>query len=303
MRIVVTGAGGFVGGRLVPRLEAAGHTVFPSDREVDVSDPDSVVTELLRARPDALIHLAAQSSVAASWADPSSAFRINFLGARSVIGALEQHFPKARLLLVGSGDEYAPTAPGNPPRREGDELEPRSPYARSKAAAELLAGFAVSRGLDVVCVRPFNHTGAGQGPQFVASDFARQIASIAAGQSEPEMRVGNLESVRDFLHVEDVLDAYVGLLDESVPADVYNVASGVGTSIRSMLDTLCELAGVSPRVQVDPERFRPTDSLVGDASRLRKATGWAPRIPVRDMLEELLGFWRDRLETDADSGA
>jgi GDP-4-dehydro-6-deoxy-D-mannose reductase len=171
-------------------------------------------------------------------------------------------------------------------------LAPRSPYARSKAAAEVLGNEAAARGLDVIRLRPFNHTGAGQTPQFVASDFAKQVSEIAAGRRAPQMRVGNLDSLRDFLHVDDVLDAYLGLLDRSAPADIYNVASGEGTSIRDLLDMLCDIADVTPDVEIDPERFRPTDWVIGDASRLRKATGWKPTRMLRDALVELVEYWR-----------
>jgi GDP-4-dehydro-6-deoxy-D-mannose reductase len=298
MRVFVTGASGFVGSRLVPSLEAAGHETIASDLDVDVRDPDSVAKAFLAARPEAVIHLAAQSSVAASWRDPATAFRVNYLGARNVIRALEAHVPGARLLLVGSGDQYAPTALSAPPRHERDVLEPRSPYAKSKAAAEQLGCFAAQRGLDVVCIRAFNHTGAGQDTQFVASDFAKQVAEIAAGRRAPEMRVGNLESARDFLHVDDVIDAYGRLIDPNVPRGIYNVASGIGTPIRALLDILCELASVTPSIEVAPERFRPTDCVVGDASRLRNATGWRPKTALRETLQELLAYWSEHPDRD-----
>jgi GDP-4-dehydro-6-deoxy-D-mannose reductase len=292
MRVYVTGAGGFVGRRLIRRLEAEGHETTATDSEVDVTDPVAVATSVRDARPEALVHLAAVSSVAASLHDPNLAERVNLEGARSVIGALEQHAPGARLLLVGSGDMYGVMAPGDAPRSERDPLAPRSPYARSKAAAEVLGNEAAARGLDVIRLRPFNHTGAGQTPQFVASDFAKQVSEIAAGRRAPQMRVGNLDSLRDFLHVDDVLDAYLGLLDRSAPADIYNVASGEGTSIRDLLEMLCDIADVAPDVEIDPERFRPTDWVIGDASRLRKATGWKPTRTLRDALVELVEYWR-----------
>jgi GDP-4-dehydro-6-deoxy-D-mannose reductase len=288
MRVFVTGAGGFVGPRLIPRLESEGHVVIATDREVDVTDPDAVGAAVVAARPDAIIHLAAQSSVAASMRDPSVAYRVNFIGARSVIDALERHAPDARLLLVGSGDQYTPSAPGARPFREQDPMYPGSPYARSKAAAEQLGTLAARRGLAVVRIRAFNHTGAGQDTQFVAPDFGRQVAEIAAGIRAPKMRVGNLESVRDFLHVDDVVDAYVRLLEPSAPIAIYNVSSGRGVPVRSILETLCELAGVAPTLETDPERHRPTNAMVGDSARLRDATGWSPRIPLRESLAEVL---------------
>jgi GDP-4-dehydro-6-deoxy-D-mannose reductase len=292
MRVLVTGARGFVGQRLIPRLEREGHAVTAHDLDVDITNAEAIAGAVEAAGPDAIIHLAAVSSVAVSLRDPSITYRVNYLGTHNLLAAMQRHAPGARLLLIGSGDQYAPTAPGDPPRRESDPLCPRSPYARSKAAAEQLASLASERGLSVVRIRAFNHTGAGQEPGFVAPDFASQIAGIAAGRRAPEMRVGNLDSVRDFMHVDDVLDAYIRLLSSDVPATLYNVASGEGTSIRTILDTLCELADVHPRVETDPKRYRPADAMVGDASRLRDATGWKPTIALRDTLQELLDYWR-----------
>lgn len=274
MRVYVTGASGFVGTRLKPALEAEGHGVRAADREVDVTDRSAVAAALTSARPDAVVHLAAQSSVADSLRAPHEAWRVNFLGTRAVLQAVADRAPRARVLVVGSADQYAPTEPGSAPLDETTPLRPRNPYARSKAAAEQLARLAARGGLDVVCVRAFNHTGPGQTPRFVVPDFAQQIARIADGLVEPVMRVGNLESVRDFLDVRDVVAAYLRLLDPAVPADVYNVASGRGRSVASILDRLCELAGVSPRIERDPSRHRPTDWLVGDPTRLATATGW-----------------------------
>jgi len=195
------------------------------------------------------------------------------------------------VLLIGSADQYAPSAPRAEPMDESTPLCPRSPYAKSKAAAELLGRRAAARGLDVVCVRAFNHTGAGQSDRFVASSFARQVARIRLGSQQPVMRVGNLDSVRDFLHVDDVLRAYTALVDRTVPADVYNLAGERATPIRELLDRLIAMAGVAPRIERDPDRFRQTDWLVGDSARLTRATGWRPEIPLEAILRELLDDW------------
>lgn len=294
MRVFVTGAGGFVGRRLQPRLEAAGHAVIGVDREVDVTREDALRRAVADARPDAIVHLAAMSSVAESWQRPAECYRLNFLGTRRLLRAIEAEAPLARVLLVGSADQYAATTPQAKPLDEATPLRPRSPYARSKAAAERLGEAAAARGLDIVRVRAFNHTGAGQPDAFVVSSFARQVAAIADGRQPPVLRVGNLDSVRDFLHVDDVLAAYVALLDPRVPADVYNVASERAMPIREVLDVLVRLADVTPRVEIDPERHRPTDWLVGDAGRLRAATGWRPTIDFEGIADELLADWSAR---------
>ncbi len=291
MRVLVTGASGFVGRRLLPRLAAEGHVALGTDRELDIADRPALARTLAAFRPDAVIHLAALSSVAHSLRAPEDCYRVNFLGTRALLAAVAQQAPGARLLLVGSADAYTATEPASAPLDESTPLRPRSPYARTKAAAELLGRLAGEAGLDVVCLRAFNHTGAGQSDQFVVSSFARQVAAIRSGRAEPCLRVGNLDSVRDFLHVDDVVAAYLALLDRRVPAAVYHVAGSVGIPIRTVLDALLRIAGVEARVEVDPARYRPTDWLVGDASRLRAATGWQPRIPLEALLREVYEDW------------
>jgi GDP-4-dehydro-6-deoxy-D-mannose reductase len=295
MRIWITGASGFVGRRLLPRLQDAGHEVVTTDLELDVSLADAVSAAVRRIQPAAVVHLAAESSVARSLANPAACFRVNLLGSRNLLRALVQHAPGARLLLVGSADQYGPRAPGTPPLRESDPLRPVSPYARSKTAAEQLGNLAFERGLDVVRVRPFNHTGAGQTDVFVASSFARQLAEIEAGLREPEMRVGNLESIRDFLDVDDVVDAYLRLLDPAVPADIYNITSGRSLSIKHVLERLLEHTDVRPQIAIDPKRMRPTDVQIGDGSRLRAATGWVPRTELSHTLRAVLDHWRSQI--------
>jgi len=295
MRVLVTGAAGFVGVHLLPRLEAEGWSVAASDREMDVSDPAAVEARVREVEPDAIIHLAAVSSVATSWQQPELTYRVNYLGTRSVLEVAQRTVPAARVILVSTADLYGSTEPGAPPFDESSALQPRSPYSRCKAAADLLGGIYAERGLDVVRVRPFNHTGPGQTDAFVLPSFARQVASIEAGRSEPSMRVGNLDSVRDFLDIDDVTDAYIRLLDPKVASGIYNVASGSGVRVGDALHTLCSLAGVEPRIEVASEFYRPTDHAVGDAERLRAATGWQPRIPFDRTLERLLDHWRERV--------
>jgi GDP-4-dehydro-6-deoxy-D-mannose reductase len=220
-------------------------------------------------------------------------YRVNFLGAHSILEAARKISPGVRLLLVGSGHVYGAADPGAPPFDERSPLRPDSPYAWSKAAADLLGGIYASRGVDVVRVRPFNHTGAGRPDQFVESSFARQIAEIEAGLRSPKIAVGNLDAVRDFLDVEDVVEAYVRLLDPKVPAGPYNVASGKGTSIRELLDALLADTSIRPEVKVEHARWRPADTSVGSEERLAKATGWAPTIPLRETLKRLLDRWRE----------
>jgi nucleoside-diphosphate-sugar epimerase len=295
VRAFVTGAAGFVGRHLVPRLSRAGYEVVATDVELEVSDASAVEAAVASAAPALLVHLAAVSFVPESRADPERTYRVNFLGTRAVLEAAARAAPGARVLLACSADQYGSAEAGAPPFTEASPQQPRSPYAHTKVAADLLGACYAARGLDVVRSRAFNHTGPGQAEGFVLPSFARQAVEIALGRREPVMRVGNLASVRDFLDVEDVLEAYLALADRAVPAGVYNVASGRGVRIGDALEAILRLAGVEPRIEVDPERLRPADQAVGDAKRLHQATGWAPRVAFETTLERLVAHWRERL--------
>lgn len=292
MRVLVTGGAGFVGARLAARLSAEGVEVHaPPQSELDVCDGAALRAAVSRLRPYAVAHLAALSFVPAAEADPAAAFRVNFLGVRAVLEALRCEAPAARALIVSSAAVY-----GSSMRRcdESEPLRPEGAYARSKAAADLLAGRYAERGLNVVRARPFNHTGAGRPAHFVESSLARQLAAAErAAVDTPLLRIGNPDSVRDILHVEDVVEAYWRLLQPAAPPGVYNIASGRGVSIRELLELLIARTALRPRMETERGRWRPADSLVGDARRLRDATGWRPQRSLQDALAELLDDWRN----------
>lgn len=271
--------------------------MLPLAAGLDVADAPALRGAIADAQPDAIVHLAARASVADSLRAPLSHWRTNFLGAHALLEAVRAEAPRARVLLVGSSQAYGTAQEGETAFDESAPLRPRSPYDVTKACADLLGARFAADGLDIVRPRPFNHTGPGQSDAFVASSFARQIAEMEAGQRAPELRVGNLDSVRDFLHVEDVCDAYLALLDPAVPAAAYNIASGVGTTARRLLDVLLAASSVRPKVGIDPERVRPTDVSVGDAARLRRATGWSPKRSLEDALLALLEEWRAQIAT------
>jgi GDP-4-dehydro-6-deoxy-D-mannose reductase len=294
VRVWVSGAGGFVGAWLLPRLIRDGHDVAAADREVDVCDAAAVGAAIVAARPDAIVHLAALASVATSYADPEAVARVNYFGTLHVLRAALHHVPRARVLLVSSSEIYGGSATSDP-IGEDAPLAPVSPYARTKAAADLLGAAFAESGLDVVRARPWNHTGPGQTDAYVASSFARQLAEMVLEKRDPLLRVGNLDAVRDFLDVADVVDAYARLIDPSVPRGAYNIATGVPIRIAQLLDRLIEHAGLRPQIEVDPARHRPDRASVGDATRLRHATDWAPRIPLEDTLARLFDAWLRRL--------
>lgn len=292
MRVLVTGGAGFVGARLLARLSAEAVEVHaPPQSELDVCDAAALRAAVARLRPHAVVHLAALSFVPAAEADPAAAFRVNFLGVRAVLEALRGEAPAARALIVSSAAVYGSSA-----RRcdESAPLRPEGAYARSKAAADLLAGRYAELGLNVVRARPFNHTGAGRPAHFVESSLARQLAAAERAEaSEPVLRIGNPDSVRDILHVDDVVEAYWRLLQPGAPPGIYNIASGRGVSIRQLLELLIARTALRPRMETARGRWRPADSLVGDARRLQAATGWRPQRSLPDALAELLDAWRN----------
>jgi GDP-4-dehydro-6-deoxy-D-mannose reductase len=296
VRILVTGADGFVGGALVARLRARGTEVVASGRaQLDVRDAEQVRVAVASAQPDALVHLAAVSFVPDAEADGLRAFRVNYLGTQHVLAAVAATAPHARVLLVSSSTVYGSAASGAAPFVESSPLRPGNAYARTKAATDLLGAVFAARGLSVFRARPWNHTGRSRPDRFVESSFARQIAEIEAGLRPARIEVGALDSLRDFLHVDDVVDAYLALLEGNAPPGAYNVATGRGLSIRALLELLLARTHVRPELVVAPERLRPPDVSVGSAERLTAATGWLPRRTLDQALGELLDEWRDKI--------
>ena len=262
----------------------------------DLRDRAFVFAALEACRPDVVLHLAAQSSVDESWRDAAATVVNNVAGQANLLDAVYQHCPHARVLVVGSADEYGLVRPDEVPVDEQQPLRPNNPYAISKVAQDMQAlQYGLGRGLAVVRVRPFNHTGPGQRADFVASAFARQVASVEAGLQPPVVRVGNLDAQRDFTDVRDTVRAHWLAATQGTPGDVYNIASGRATSVRSLLDSLINLARVDVRVEVDSTRLRPSDVpiLLGSAAKLTRETGWTPTIPLERTLSDLLDYWRD----------
>jgi GDP-4-dehydro-6-deoxy-D-mannose reductase len=316
VRLLVTGAGGFVGGHLVELAcrEASGMSVhgvvqphgslgWTSSRgarlhEADLDDPAAAAAVVEEVRPDGIVHLAGQSSVHQSWLDPGGTLRTNVLAVVHLLDAARRAALRPAVLVVGSAEEYGPVRLAELPIREEAALRPASPYAVSKVAQGALALlYGPAGGMRVVLTRTFHHTGPGRGEAFAESSFARQIAEIESGLRPAVIEVGNLEAVRDFSDVRDVVRAYLMLLEKGEPGQAYNVCSGRGLSIREVLDLLLASSSARVEVRVDRERLRPADvpAQVGDPSRLRAATGWQPRFPLAETLRDLLADWRARV--------
>jgi GDP-4-dehydro-6-deoxy-D-mannose reductase len=302
MRALVTGASGFVGQHLCAHLGACGDEVIATDRRahdgdtaVDVADAVATAAAFADAAPEVVYHLAGWSDVGASWGAPLDAFRANAEGTLNVLEAARSAQVR-RVLVVSSADVYGIVGDDELPITESHPLRPVSPYAASKAAADLLGLQAhLGHGQDVLRVRAFNHLGPGQSERFVASALASRIAANEAGGGD-EVPVGNLAARRDFTDVRDVVRAYRLLMEHGEPGGVYNVCRGVAVAIQQLADRLIGLAERPMQLVLDPERYRPVDvpTVLGDAGRLRAATGWEPAIDLDTTLADLLAHWRVR---------
>ena len=312
MRALVTGISGFVGGHLAEHLIGMGDIVvglsssgrWPRELEgigarIEAFDlaggDDAALAELIaRKQPEAIYHLAAQANPQASVADPRGTWALNLGGALTLLEAVKATGLKPRVVLVGSGVCYGNPSPEHMPVSENCPLRPNNPYSASKAAADLLGiQHYLAHGTDVVMARPFNHAGPRQSSAYVLSALARQVAEVEAG-AKPRVEVGNLDIVRDFTDVRDVVRAYRLLALAGQPGEIYNLGSGRGTRLADALDTLRSRAKAPIEVFVDPARVRPVDQplLVADASKLRAAVGWEPSFAIEQTLSDMLDYWR-----------
>jgi GDP-4-dehydro-6-deoxy-D-mannose reductase len=306
-RVLVTGAEGFVGRVLCRHLRQSGVEVFGSDRTeiagvahhraCDVSI-ETQVRELVNwaAPVSCVYHLAAMTFVPTANKSPAAVIAANLEGTIHLACALHETQPGARLLCIGSAECYGP--PATTPTTEDHPLNPGNPYAISKAAADQFCAFYHrSSGANIVRVRPFNHSGAGQSEHFVLPSFAKQIAEIEAGLRPHVIDVGDLSAARDFLHVNDVVRAYASLAEKGRTGEAYNVASGKAWTIQDALDQLLKRSTQSIQTRIAPDRIRPVDVpiVLGSHEKLTRETGWKPEIPFETILDELLAYWRSQV--------
>ncbi len=322
MRFFVTGISGFAGSHLSEILLDRGHAVhgisrqirsrslealherfgrrFPIDavRPCDIRDGALLRETLRRVKPDGVFHLAGMAFVPRAAQEPMAAYEVNLLGSIEVLAAVREAAPEARVVLPSSGEIYGWVQPSELPIVETQPLRPISSYSVGKAAADL-AGFQFfwSHGLDVVRARPFNHTGPGQSPDFVCSEFARAVAAAETGVGPRKLCVGNLDVERDFSDVRDVVRGYLALFEKGVAGEAYNLASGRAVAVRSILDRLLGESQVEITVETDPKKVRPKElqRIQASISKVSAATGWQPEIPLEKTLSDLLAYWRDEL--------
>lgn len=304
MRILITGANGFVGTYLIQFLQKAepeaeivglvhGQAASPSFANVrfvsgDITDEANIRALVRRERPNHVYHLAGAASGAGQ--DRAAIIRANVEGTRFLMTAAAEDAPIARILFISTGYVYGDCDPAHP-AREDHPLYPVGPYAESKRDAEPYA-----RAAGAMIARAFNHTGPGQTTTFAVPAFAAQIAAVERGAQPPELRVGNLEAQRDFLDVRDVIRAYYLLMTQGEPGQTYNVCRGEAISMQHVLDELLALSSVPITVSQDPQRMRPSDiaASVGDPSKLEAQTGWQPAIPLSQTLRDTLDWWREQ---------
>jgi GDP-4-dehydro-6-deoxy-D-mannose reductase len=305
-RILLTGADGFVGGHLLPRLRAA----FP-DADItactiatlDITDPVSVAGTVSRVRPDAIVHLAAIAAVPAARQDPWGTWQVNLYGTLTLAEAILREVPGCSFVFPSSAEVYGGSFRAGTALDETAMLAPLNLYAATKAAADLALGALVGDGLRLIRLRPFNHTGPGQSATFVVPAFARQLARIERRLQPPVLHVGALTPERDFLDVRDVCAAYVACLRRAEalpPGSIFNLASGTPRRIGEVLAELTALAGVEARVETTAGLLRPTEitRAVGNAAAARAALGWAPTMPWRQTLADVLDDWRMRVRSE-----
>jgi GDP-4-dehydro-6-deoxy-D-mannose reductase len=297
MKALITGISGFVGEYLAEYLISQGlevsGTCLPQEPVstylqkntkvyvLDLLDREQTKSVLEQVEPDYVFHLAAQSSVALSWKNPALTFDVNVKGAIHLLEGIRELALNPRILLIGSSEQARAS----------------NPYAISKMTQEMLGKmYAGAYSMEIVMVRAYNHTGPRQRPTFVIPDFSQRIALMEKGKMEPVLKVGNLDAVRDFSDVRDIVRAYYELVLKGKTGEVYNVGSGKGYSIKELLDRLLRLSTISIEVQPDPERMRPSDVPVSicDNSKIYEDTGWRPEIDIQKTLQDVLEYWRQK---------
>ena len=305
-KVLIFGVGGFVGSYLALELKKSGYEVFGSDQleedavnsdnlsaysKANLLNKDEVEALLLKVEPDAVINLAAISSVGASWNIPQLTMEVNVVGALNIMEAARKLENMPRLMFIGSSEEYEAI---DAPISEETALNANNPYGISKMTQERFAAVYRERyGMKIFCVRPFNHTGIGQKDTFVLPSFCKQAAEIEKSGKPGVIHVGNLATKRDFSDVRDIVRAYRMILESDNDSVIYNVGSGKAYSLQEMLDYIVGLSKQKIEVEVDKERFCLIDTplVVCDHSKIEKDLGWKPEYSILDTLKEIFQYY------------
>ncbi len=317
MRILITGITGFVGSHLAEYLlKKQGYEIYgltrwrsPIDniKEIlnkinlidgDLRDGNSMHKLIEKVRPDRIFHLAAQSYVPTSFIAPGDTIETNIIGTINLLEAVKRANISPRIHICSSSEVYGQVTKDELPIRETNALRPQSPYAVSKVGEDRISfQYFKSYGIKNIISRAFTHTGPRRGNVFVVSAFAKQIAEIEKGKKEPILNVGNLESVRTFLDVRDIVRAYDLLIEKGEPGQVYNIGGDISMKIREMLDKLLQMSDKEIEVRINQELLRPSDVTlqIPDVSKFKQATGWEPEIPFEKTLKDTLDYWRERV--------
>lgn len=309
MKALVIGGGGFVGPYLVKHLtNDLGYEVTVTKtvketlvmdnavvKNLDILDIDQIKVLLEEEKADYLFHLAAQSSVAYSWKNPTLTVDVNIKGCINLLEAIRQVDKKPRVLLIGSGEEYGYIKKDECPIIEDNVIRPGNIYAATKSCQNMLGKiYSDAYNLDIMMVRAFNHIGPNQTPMFVVADFCKQVADIEKGIQEPVINVGNLSAKRDFTDVRDVVKAYAKLVAGGKRGETYNVGTGHAVAIEDILKAIIAMSDKKIEVKVDQAKLRPVDVPIiePDISKIKKEVGWLPVIPLEQTLKETLEHWR-----------
>lgn len=304
MKALITGSLGFVGGYLRRELEENDYDVIGLDLssgekslQTDLLDLNQVTDVVCKVVPDVIFHLAGQADVGQSWKIPQKTIEINVIGTLNLLNAIRAYRKNARIILIGSSDQYGSLGESGQCVSETMELKPQTPYAISKRTQEDMARlYTRAYEMNICMTRSFNHGGAGQREGFLIPDFAAGIVRVEKGLAR-SLKVGNLESRRDFTHVQDVARAYRLIAEKGKSGEVYNVGSGITHSAQEILDGLLAMARRYIPVEQDPAKMRPSDTPVicCDHRKLTRDTGWEPKISLETILRETLVWFRQQI--------
>lgn len=314
-KILITGVSGFAGSWLYDyiRTEFPDHQISGayineeslqniSNKEeiqlvkIDLMQEKAVDDLIKTIMPDSIFHLAALAATGDSFQNPAITVTNNITAQINILEAVrKQNLRNTRILIVSSADIYGIVSQKDLPMNESTDLHPTSPYAVSKIAQDYLGlQYFLAYNLSIIRIRPFNHIGPRQSPQFVVARFAKEIAEMEKGRKAAILKVGNLEAKRDFTDVRDMVRAYTMILEKGNAGDVYNIGSGTSHTISHILEILISLSKIKITIEKDPSLLRPVDNpeLICDADKMKKLTGWEPKIPLEQTLQDTLDYWR-----------